>query len=250
MNLSVNNNNSFLELIDNIVDNGNTLWKFWLFYFLMRNKQLKKLQIGNIEHILSCYELVREDRKSLDEDITTFFVGYKILEELGKSAQFKNKLDLLKKELENHWNATDKVYFKNDLYTLLILFCDKNNPHLSEVLSKYEDSLDYRRLPLAFLIMENMGHHDTMKKILASLVQETEQRFYEIRDSEKIFIYWTLWKYRKLLNDKIKEIRTEVLPNLPLILKLLFTILYFMMSTKKVGYLLMKYQLFLGFLVY
>lgn len=217
MDLSVKNSNTLLELLDNIVDNNNILWKFWLFYFLMRNKQLKKIQIGNIEHILSCFELLRENRHSLDEDITIFFVGYKILEDLGKSEQFKNKLDLLKSELENHWSDVDKVYFKNDLYTLIILFCDKNNPHLSEVLSKYEDSLDYRRLTLTFLIMENMGYHDKMKKALAALVQETEHRFYEIRDSEKIFLYWILWRYKKLLNNKTRDIRNEVLPNLPLI---------------------------------
>lgn len=209
-----NINKNTTLLIDSIVDQDHFLWKFWLYYFLMKNKQLKKSQIGEIEDFLSHCEFIRDNLQSLDEDITTFILGYKILTSIGNNAQFKNKAEDVNKELEKHWNNKDKIYFKNDLYTLIILFCDVNNPHLDEVLKKYDIYRNYNRLPIIFLIMDQCNQKDEMKKICTELIERICREFYEIRESEKIFISWILWKYRRLLNSRIKDIRNVVSANL------------------------------------
>jgi len=209
---------NLLEWVDKIVqDQKHILWKFWLYYFLMRNRQLKRSQIGEIEDFLSRYEPQQDDLQSLDEGITTFLLGYRILQFTGNERQFRDKAENVKEELERHWSDRDKNYFKNNLYTLIVLLSDKENPHKDEILKKYDMTKDYTILPIFFMILEGYDRKEVVKRVYTDLFERIKEEYYKIRDSEKIYVAWILWKYRRLLSSRIKEIREIVLSYISII---------------------------------
>ena len=99
---------------DRIVqDQQRLLWKFLFYYFLMENKELKRNQIGEIEDYLSYCKIPQDNWQDLDENITAFLLGYRILQETGRGKSFRDKANTVKNELEKHWDDGSKEYFRN-----------------------------------------------------------------------------------------------------------------------------------------
>jgi len=164
---------------------------------------------------LSYYELHQDSLKSIDENITTFLLGYRILQVIGNETRFKEKVEDVKKELEKHWSDKDKNYFKNDLYTLIILLSDKENPHKDEILKTCDILIkDYVLLSVFFMILDEYNLKNEARGIYTDLFERIKREHHEIRDSEKTYVAWILWKYRRLLSTKIKEIRETVLSHI------------------------------------
>lgn len=191
-----------------------TIWKFYFFYFLMRNKELRRNQIAEIEDLLSYYELPQKNWQNLDENLTVFILGYKILQDFGKEKQFKEKVHEIKIELEKHWNDNNKNYFNNTMYTLLILLSDKENPHKLEIIEEFKKTKDYALLSVVFMIMEGDNQYEDLKIIYENIIRKVKEEYYDIRDIEKISVAWILWKYRRLQKSKIKKIRDIISPYL------------------------------------
>lgn len=198
-------------------DQHHLLWKFYLYYFLMRNKQLKKNQIGEIEDFLSYYELPQDDWQYLDENIVTFLLGYRILQETRNEKKFKDKAKAIKKEMEKHWNNENKSYFENNLYTLLILLSGKENQHKEEILEKFKTTEDYALISIIFMILEQDTKDKELRRVYESIFKKLKEEYYKVRDAEKIYAAWLLWKYKGLLNSKIKEIREMVFSSLSMV---------------------------------
>jgi len=198
---------------DRIVqDQQRLLWKFLFYYFLMENRELKRNQIGEIEDYLSYCKIPQDNWQYLDENITAFLLGYRILQETGRGRPFRDKANTVKNELEKHWDDESKEYFRNSTFTLLILFSDDENPHKEDILKKSETFSDYGNLALTFLII-GLQRHSSKEKLemrYIDLFKKIQREFYDVRDSEKIYISWILWKYRKLLLSEIKEIRKNI----------------------------------------
>jgi len=92
------------------------------------------------------------------------------------------------------------------------LFSDDENPHKEDILKKSETFSDYGNLALTFLII-GLQRHSSKEKLemrYIDLFKKIQREFYDVRDSEKIYISWILWKYRKLLLSEIKEIRKNI----------------------------------------
>lgn len=198
---------------DRIVqDQQRLVWKFLFYYFLMENKELKRNQIGEIEDYLSYCKIPQDNLQDLDENITAFLLGYRILQETGREKPFRDKANTVKNELEKHWDDGSKEYFRNSTFTLLILFSDNENPHKEDILKKSETFSDYGNLALTFLII-GLQRHSPKEKLemrYVDLFKKIQREFYDVRDSERIYTSWILWKYRKLLLSEIKEIRKSI----------------------------------------
>lgn len=186
----------------------NYLGRFCFFYFLMKNKELERSYIGDIKHFLYDCEIPRQNWQFLDEDIVSFLLGYKILTDISENKEFENKLEIVKKELENHWDDSKKTYFKSNYLTLLILISDNENIHKNDIISHFKSTNDCKLLSLLFIILEENQKKD-LNKFYNQFLEKVKHKYHSIPDSEKVYAAWILWKYKNYSKSK-KEIRTIV----------------------------------------
>lgn len=189
------------------LDSKQLVWKFFLYYLLREEKQLKRNQIGEIQDFLSYYEIPEGDFQNLDEEITTFLLGYRILQLCRKATPYNDKVKKIKKRLEKEWDSQHKKYFNNDVLTLIILLSDPKNLHRNEAILKYNQPKELIFTPFVFLILEDSQNS---RSIYNTCLKRTIEEPENIRESEKIYIAWILWKYRQLSKQNIKEIRKTV----------------------------------------
>jgi len=189
------------------LDSKHLLWKFFLYYLLKKERQLKRNQIGEIQDFLSYYEIPEGDFQNLDEEITTFLLGYRILQLCRKATPYNDKVKKIKEKLEKDWNSQYKKYFNNDILTLIILLSDSKNLHRNEVILEDNQPQELIFIPLFFLILEDFQN---LRSIYDTCLKRTMEEPENIRESEKIYIAWMLWKYRQLSKQNIKEIRKTV----------------------------------------
>jgi len=189
------------------LDSKQLVWKFFLYYLLREEKQLKRNQIGEIQDFLSYYEIPEGDFQNLDEEITTFLLGYRILQLCRKATPYNDKVKKIKKRLEKEWDSQHKKYFNNDVLTLIILLSDPKNLHRNEAILKYNQPKELIFTPFVFLILEDSQNS---RSIYNTCLKRTIEEPENIRESEKIYIAWILWKYRQLSKQNIKEIRKIV----------------------------------------
>lgn len=202
---------SFFKLLKNeINDRQPILWKFWLYYFFNKNKELKKNQIGEIEEFLNNVEIPRSNRQRLDDDITAFIIGYNILFDLKRAEPFQVKLKEVKNELENHWNSQENVYFGNSILSLLIIIFDRNNGHKDTIFNKFKNTNKCNLILLLLMFLEKENRSNELKNRYNSFLDRIKGKYYGIRDSEKVYVAYVLWKYRHISNLKIKEVREMV----------------------------------------
>ncbi|MCC7559766.1 MAG: hypothetical protein KO318_04970 [Methanobacterium sp.] len=186
------------------------LWKFWLYYLFKKNKVLKQNQIGEIEEFLDTIEIPRKDYQLLDEDIVTFFIGYNILLELNPHTPFRPKFEEVKAELENHWNSKNELYFNNEVFTCMIYLFDKENVHKNNV-DKFKKSNHCSIILLICMILDAENRNEELDELYNSFLNRVNKKYYTLRDPEKIYVAWILWKFRNLSKLKIKEVREIVI---------------------------------------
>ena len=108
-----------------------------------------------ITHIVGKKEKIpKEGFQNLDEEITTFLLGYRILQLCRKDTPYNNKVKRIKERLEKDWDNQHKKYFNNDMLTLIILLSDPTNLHQNEVILKYSQPQELIFIPFVFLILE------------------------------------------------------------------------------------------------
>lgn len=190
-----------------ILDSKHLVWKFFLYYLLREEKQLKRNQIGEIQDFLSYYEIPEGDFQNVDEEITAFLLGHRILQLCGKVTFHNIEIKKIKEKLEEHWDNQHKRYFNNDILTFIILLSDPKNLNKGEIISKYNQQKDSVLIPFVSLILEDSRN---LRSIYNSCLKRTIEEPENIRKSEKIYIAWILWKYRQLSKQNIKEIRKTV----------------------------------------
>lgn len=211
LNLDKLKNELLISLNSNLKNQKSSLWKFWIYYFLIENKKLKTDQIYEIRNFLSSFIIPRDDLNFLDDDIVTFLIGYNIFQKMHDDKEFNNKIEVVKEELEKYWNKKNKLYFNSDIHTLLILLFNNESPHKKDILNNYKETKDFGFFSIVLMILEQEGSNN-LKDTYEHFLSKIQNEYFSIPDSEKIYIVWILWKYRKLSKMKIKKIR-EIVSN-------------------------------------